>query len=431
MLRYSVRAVLSAAAMLGALAATASANVLVVDAFGGGNYTQIQAAVNAAVDGDTILIKSGTYGSFGVLDKELAIVGDAGSSVHVVGVIRARGLAAGKTLVLENLSAMGTPGNTSSVYGLYLSNNPGRVCVENCHFVGQSSINAYGDRGYDAIHVEGCSDVVLTRCTSLGGSAGVFHGDGNEPSGAGLYAQDSVVAIYDSTLQGGSGASANPNAIDDDGGAGGHGCWAISYSSVFVSGSQLVAGNGGSGGAGYFLAPAYGGDGGDGLRLEYASTAVLLDDVLVAGLGGGAGNGPESNPGDDGYEYVTATGSTLTFSPGRSRHLISSTPVRENTVAPLQFRGAVGEQVQLLISRNADLRADRTENGVLLLGGPIRIASMGVVPASGTLIVQFPVFALDPGIDSTALYMQARFIGQQGHSVLSGPSSMVILSHLF
>jgi hypothetical protein len=417
--------------MIGLVAATSSANVLVVDASGGGNYTQIRAAVDAAADGDTILVKSGTYDSFGVLDKALAIVGDEGSNVHVVGVIRARGLAAGKTLVLENLSATGLPGNANSVYGLYLSNNHGRVRVENCHFIGQSWINTYGDRGYDAIRVEECNDVALTRCTSLGGSAGVFHGDGNEPSGAGLSAQDSVVAIYDSTLQGGSGASANPNAIDDDGGAGGHGCWATSYSSVFVSGSQLVAGNGGAGGAGYFLAPAYGGDGGDGLRLEYESNAVLLDDVLEPGVAGGAGNGPESDPGDDGYAYVTATGSALTYLPGRSRHLLSSTPVRENTVAPLKFTGAPGEQVQLLISRTAGLRTDRTESGVLLLGSPIRVVSVGVVPASGTLSVQIPVSSLDPGVESTVLYMQAPFTDPQGNTVLSGPSSMVILSHLF
>src|SRR5437867_7856524 len=87
--------------------AARAGNVLVVDASGGGAFTQIQPAVDAAADGDTILVKSGTYGSFVVGDKGLAIVGDAGASVQVAGAIRARNLAAGRTLVLENLDATG------------------------------------------------------------------------------------------------------------------------------------------------------------------------------------------------------------------------------------------------------------------------------------------------------------------------------------
>jgi hypothetical protein len=430
MLSYSVRAASPAAAVMGLLAATASANVLVVDASGGGNYTQIQAAVDAAVDGDTILVKSGTYSSVRVTNKELAIVGDAGSDVQVVGAFRAASLAAGKTLILENLSATGQTGDAISVYGLYLSNNQGRVRVEGCHFAGKSSLGLYGLIGYDAVRVEGCSDVVLTRTTSLGGSAGSYNNIGTLPSGAGLNAQSSVLAIYDSALQGGTGTSVNPNANAASGGDGGHGCWAQSCW-LFASGSQFLAGNGGQGGAGHFLADAYGGDGGDGIRLESGSTAILLDDLLVPGLGGGAGNGPESYAGADGVAYLTDAGSTLTNLPGPSKHFVSPTPVRENTLTTLTFTGAPGEQVQLLISRTAGRYFDPTEEGVLLLGSPIRVVSLGVVPASGTLSAQIPVFTLAPGFESTVLHMQARFTDPQGNMVLSGSSSMVILSHLF
>jgi hypothetical protein len=416
--------------MFGLLAATISADVLVVDASGGGNYTQIQAAVDAAVDGDTILVKSGTYNSFRVSNTELAIVGDAGSDVQVVGAIRATNLAAGKTLVLENLNATGQTGDAISVYGLYLSNNQGRVRVESCRFAGKPSYGFYGVHGYDAIRVEGCSDVAMTRTTSLGGSAGFFNNLGTLPSGAGLNAQSSVLAIYDSTLRGGTGTSVSPNSPAVSGGNGGHGCWTESCW-LFASGCQFLAGNGGQGGAGYFMAEAYGGDGGDGIRLEYGSTAVLFDDVLVRGLGGAPGNGPESYGGADGNAYFTDPGSMLTNLPGPSKHFVSPTPVRENTLATLTFIGMPGERVQLLICRTSGHHFDAMESGVLLLGSPIRVVSMGVVPASSTLLVQFPVLALDPGVESTVLYMQARFMDQQGNTVLSGPSSMVILSHLF
>jgi hypothetical protein len=87
MLGNIVRAATPAVAVIAILATTSSASVLVVDASGGGGYTQIQAAVDAAVDGDTILVKSGSYRSFRVGDRELAIVGDTGRDVRVVGSI--------------------------------------------------------------------------------------------------------------------------------------------------------------------------------------------------------------------------------------------------------------------------------------------------------------------------------------------------------
>jgi hypothetical protein len=433
MLSYSVRAASPAVAMIGLLAATSSANVLVVDAFGGGNYTQIQAAVDAAVDGDTILVKSGAYNSFGVIDKELAIVGDAGSYVHILGVIRARNLEAGKTLLLENLNARGVFGYGDSAYGLFLSNIQGCVRVENCTFIGDETPNFGSYVGADGIRIEACNDVVLTRTSGVGGSGGLTQEPGELPSGAGMHAQSSTFAIYDSTLEGGTGSSADPSANLVDGGEGGDGCLASTDSWCFSSGSSMMAGNGGGGGYGAFaFNPTWGGDGGNGLHLEYFSSGVLLDDLLVRGAGGPPGSGPESFDGAPGYARLAQLGENkFTDLPGASRHFISPTPVRENTSAVLTFTGVPGEQVELLISRSAGLRADRNENGVLLLGGPMRIASMGVVPASGTLLVQFPVFALDPGVESTVLYMQARFTDQQGNTVLSGPSSMVILSHLF
>jgi hypothetical protein len=177
-----VRCGARAAALSGLLATTSFANVLVVDASGGGSYTQIQAAVDAAVDGDTVLVESGSYLSFVVSAKSVSIVGDTGSDVHVVGAIRVRDLAAGQTLVLENLKAAGAAGDSISVYGLYLKSNLGHIRVEACDFVGGASFTT----GFDAIRIESSSDVALTRTTSRGGSGSKGSAPGNNLSGAGL-----------------------------------------------------------------------------------------------------------------------------------------------------------------------------------------------------------------------------------------------------
>src|SRR5688572_17225523 len=92
----------SLALLIGIAMVARAGNVHVVDLHGTG-LTQIQSGVDAAVDGDVVLVKSGTYASFVVPNKGLAIVADTGADVRVLGAIRARNLAAGKTLLLANL----------------------------------------------------------------------------------------------------------------------------------------------------------------------------------------------------------------------------------------------------------------------------------------------------------------------------------------
>jgi len=196
-----------------ALSGSASASVIVVDSAGSG-FTEIQPAVDSAVDGDTILIVSGAYQAFGVRDKALAIVGDASSDVRIDGTIRIGELAPEKTLVLANLSAYGNSRIASLGYGLYLSSNHGRVLVEDCTFAGFSSPATLfiGVNGQDAVRIENCRDVALVHTVAVGGDAGV-HNAGNLMSGSGVHAELSTVSVFDSHLLGGMGMNADPNGI--------------------------------------------------------------------------------------------------------------------------------------------------------------------------------------------------------------------------
>ena len=49
---------------------------IVVDRSGGGDYTTITDAVEAAVDGDTVLVRPGTYTEAFVIDKDITLTGD-------------------------------------------------------------------------------------------------------------------------------------------------------------------------------------------------------------------------------------------------------------------------------------------------------------------------------------------------------------------
>src|SRR6185295_9138873 len=87
---------LAFASALGAffLSTPASAGVLVVNAAGGAPYTTIQAAVDAAIDGDTVHVKAGNYTSFTISNKSISVAADAGAHPYISGGVRVQSLLA-------------------------------------------------------------------------------------------------------------------------------------------------------------------------------------------------------------------------------------------------------------------------------------------------------------------------------------------------
>src|SRR6188474_1656426 len=85
--------------------ALALGQVHVVDANGGGDFADIQPAVDAAGEGDVILVRGGHYSSFSVSGKDLVIVAETGATPAVDGALRARNLIASQTLVISGLSS--------------------------------------------------------------------------------------------------------------------------------------------------------------------------------------------------------------------------------------------------------------------------------------------------------------------------------------
>ena len=70
------------AALLLASGTVARADVHIVDAFGGGDFTTIHEAANAAQDGDTLVVKGGNYPFVVLPNRSLSIV--AGGTVSGV-----------------------------------------------------------------------------------------------------------------------------------------------------------------------------------------------------------------------------------------------------------------------------------------------------------------------------------------------------------
>ena len=164
------------------------------------DFATIQEAVDAAADGDVILVRRPLpptpYAGFTVDGKSLVVVGERADHMQVVGSIAVRNLALTQQVALLGINAT-TDSRGISSPALVLGNNVGPVWIEECSLSG-------GD-GVEAVRVDGTVSVVLARCSMRGGSFST----GQVPPG--MYVESSQVHLYDCAVNGGTGL---------DGGAG-------------------------------------------------------------------------------------------------------------------------------------------------------------------------------------------------------------------
>lgn len=196
---------------------TAFGNVLVVDDSGGAPYFTIQSAVDAAIDGDTILIKDGHYSdALSINGKALTVVAEKGATVTISPFVFGEkkpafveNLPAGKTVVMRGLKVP-----------LEIWNCAGFVRLEDCTFLGYGGLPIAGfgpcntPKQVPGLMVQGSHRVSATRCTLAGGNGNYFLlsftiGCCSYPS-SGLSAVDSTISLFHCTVTGGVGSSECP-----------------------------------------------------------------------------------------------------------------------------------------------------------------------------------------------------------------------------
>lgn len=405
-----------------ALPAFAANNVLVVDANGGGPFTSIQAAVDAAQDGDVLLVRSGTYPGFVVADKSVTVVGDVGAQVSVVGGSGVRDLAATRTVVLVDIDLSGaTSADPAISTALALSGNAGRVRVERCVLVGGYG----GSGGGRAVTISACADVALGACNLRGGYApGYCAPDGREALQ--VFGGSSVV-LQGCTL---TGANGSHGGCDCDGGSGGDGAF-VAHSTLFVSNSSFYGGHGGNcSPSSLFSAPAAG-DGGDGIE-SFMGTIRILDSTTIVGNAGwevGPGCGMYSLSGSPG---LPRRGSAFTDLPGSAPTLSAPAIVNAGATESFTVRGTPGEIVSLFVSATTSATFQPNWNGMLLVPLrqaplPVELLLAGVVPPSGALEFSHPMPALAPGAQARTTFIQGLLLDDQGRSRLTSARALVTL----
>ena len=397
----------------------AGGQVLVVDDDGGAGvaFTDIQPAVLAAAEGDTVLVAAGTYGSFTISGRSLVVAADAGAAVKVFGRVEVNSVSPDQRVALRGLEIL-VP---VFAKGVQLLGNQGPVWIEDCLI---RNGNLGQGEAPEGVLVADSAPVVFARCQLFGSTAG------QPGAGSGLVARNSFVHLYDSLLEGGAGALG-------DMGHGGHGA-RVDGGLLYAAGTTFLAADGGNGVT--IQIPGFtfckdAGDGGHGLLLEETAfgppAAVLRDVVLQSGLGGKASDPVNCSNGQDGSPTAVLAGSLSTL-PGTSRSFSIGSPVRAGQPAALSFGGEPGDLVILATAP--------APGGVILPGQPDPFlldpfapffVFLGAVPAGGELLVNAVTAPIAGGQESVAAWMQGAFLSPGLELVLGSPSVLSLLDPAF
>ena len=374
-----------------------------------GPYTQIQDAVDAANDGDLVLVHAGAYGAFTVEAKSLTVVADTNELVTVTGSANVLDLTAGQTVALIGLHVHGDPVfDPTTLYPLSIDGDQGSVRCEGCEFIAAPFYQP-------GAWIGSSSDVSFVGCQLQGCISG-------DVGGCGAQAVASTLSFFDCTVQGGDGLPSDMAATY--GGNGGPGLNADGCT-IFSSGSTFRGGNGGYGQFyPYGITQPGPGDGGPGVVLVPGCLMRFLDTLMVGGEFG--------DPDYPSWDGPPAIGGTFTAIPGAKRTMTVSNPARELTSLNFSLHGAVGESVYLLVGKNTGVQWEPMNKANFLVAPPwYRTLYVGTTNGSGNLNVSLPLSDLGGGVQFQMFYLQPLFVGPGGAQQLGTPITLAALDQAF
>ena len=132
-------------------------NTLYVGGNGPNNYTSIQAAINDALDGDTVFIYSWTYYEYEiVVEKSISIIGEDKNTTIIDGDDNGRYIIKlGKNDIIFRDLTVSTPKSDGLGIGIVLSYGASNCTIDNCNILISETGLYFGDN---------CNNNVISQC---------------------------------------------------------------------------------------------------------------------------------------------------------------------------------------------------------------------------------------------------------------------------
>jgi hypothetical protein len=424
-------ACLGIATALGASVASAQ-QLWTVDDNAAADFTTIQDAVNAAANGDAILVQSGNYAGFQVVGKGLAILGDPLAPPQLSGPITIAQTAAGQTVVVAQLTQTFAIWPYGSSNGLTVSSCAGALRIEDCTFRGQK-----GGPAGSGVRVDQSGDVIFSASTAQGGEGIQVGNTGFSTSYGGGHAGDVIlaqVALYQSNLE--AGAPGTNNGIHNMQGLQGGSGLRVDGSFVFSSDVRMHGGQGGC----HSLTPFYcgtafgagaGGDGGYGLWLVGGPSNVNVQKPnLISGAAGVTNCPTWYENGHSGSPFRReASGSIAKRVNAQPRALSAPVLLSGTTTVNATVTGVAGDLVYLVVETTPHFQYDAALHGVWSLSYPPQPAAVpdGVVAGNGSVNIQLTLPALQAGQEAQTYFVQPYVVDLAGQAFAGTPRSVTLL----
>ena len=388
-----------------------------------GSYTSLQAAVDAAEDGDTLLLEpQDLYKTAHIVGKGLHLQGLPGASwqATVFGQIEVKDLPASSVVTISDMTigwgnSLSAP--LSEIDALWVRDCLGHVRVQRSSLVGACKRD-FGQTFVTTgagLRADSSPRVAVAHSILRGGNVGMqLSGYLGDSGGDGVVSTNSLVGLYDCEVIGGEGSHET-----HPGGPGGAGV-RVSGWGLFLSGTTV---RGGQGGGGDYIGCTLSGDGGPGL----VATDGQVQRIESSIEGGPHGIFNTCGHGTDGPDTVLQN-ALLTDHAGLARSLAGPRAVDDASTLTVSVAGAPGDQVWILRGRAPAFQPTGGPLGVVLVPKPwvLPLAPMGVIPSAGTLDIDLWTADLVGPMPSVMLYAQALVVGAGGEVRLSGPLHVLV-----
>lgn len=348
----------SAVGVLGLLASTSLADTWIVAQDGSGDFTSLASAVAQSSEGDVLFLRTGNYPGARIQGKSLEVVAQPGSVVEVVG-LEISELDETQHVLLAGFAVAAPEASGQVGTALELRDCAGSITLQDLS----------AGLGGQSARVAHCANVAIANCSFKAGFS-----DWQDMEGAAFGIQRSKVSLHSSSIRGSTGS---PGVACND-------------STLFLSDSTVTGGHGS--GCHWDCQCVEAGDGGPGC-LALGSSRIVVQSSSVLGGNGGTVYGDFGcfDIGDYGASFVLNGEARVQTIAGASRTIEVDSAVYAGGVVCLRYKGAAGDQLQLLDASMHEFELNLGLGGVQLVDRDSSVTRLGTADADGELSLEVPV----------------------------------------
>lgn len=401
------------------LALPAHPDTWVVDGGGSGDFTDIQPAVDAAVEGDEIWILVGDYGTVTVSGKSLHLVGQVGPGgwppIYCDQVLvenlgpQQRVLISG--LVIEEDS-------TAGGVELVVRDCIGAVRMQHCRI---GEYNSWATTSDPVARVRNSRNIAFLSCRFYAQDSSVTPG---------VRLEDSSVSFWSCHVRGSNGEGSTGEPWNNEQGTdGATGCEIVS-SFLFAAETTFWGGHGAD------CVCGEPGDGGNGMEVSGDSRVELLSCAVRGGFGGGNwGWGCYWGDGEDGEDLIMFGPAVVHELPGFARSWEPDDIAFHGAYFHIDITGVPGDKVYVVRAPTPVSLFRPSLSGMQFLEGiPEVHPYLGVIDSHGSLSVDLPISQVDPpgntalgsSIADCSILLQMYAIDSQ-NQVWAGPPAQLLI----